>query len=249
MAKLTDKFFNRVIEGPFQVSEDEAKKIAQEGVYLVSDVKSLSNEVISQLKAGDIVVKHDNSGNHPYIVSFRGETGICLTYTDAYCVETQSYDKVGQNWVYNSEDKTIYAESAMENIVDKDGHERFIEGDIDLAESVAEGIEKIYGKWSLTGTHLLLVICFSIASGTVHSFGKVVDSINLPQWIKDKIIPVASQTVDLKSIAFYGSDLSTQNTTAYLVKSSNIVYINVGSITASADRSVRIAFDLLIDNE
>ena len=30
---------------------------------------------------------------------------MCITYHDASVVETQSYDKVGDNWVYNSEDK------------------------------------------------------------------------------------------------------------------------------------------------
>ena len=74
-------------------------------------------------------MKKDASGYHAYIISFKNATGICLTYTDAYCVETQSYDKVGQNWVYNSEDKTIIAQPLIENIVDTHGNKRFIEGD------------------------------------------------------------------------------------------------------------------------
>lgn len=72
----------------------------------VSDIKSLSNEDIENLNCGDIVLKEDASGKHAYLVSFKNETGMCLTYADASVIETQSYDKVGENWVYNSEDKT-----------------------------------------------------------------------------------------------------------------------------------------------
>ena len=47
-------------------------------------------------------------GEHAYVVTFKSETGMCMTYTDASCVETQSYDKDGDEWVYNSEDKSIF---------------------------------------------------------------------------------------------------------------------------------------------
>ena len=71
----------------------------------VSNIKSLSNDDIESLKCGDVVLKEDASGKHAYLVTFRNDTGICLTYVDASVVETQSYDKSGNNWVYNSEDK------------------------------------------------------------------------------------------------------------------------------------------------
>ena len=71
----------------------------------VSNIKTLSNNVINNLRCGDIVLKEDTSGKHAYLVSFKSDTGLCLTYCDASCVETQSYDKVEGNWVYNSEDK------------------------------------------------------------------------------------------------------------------------------------------------
>ena len=77
-----------------------------EDVVTVTDIKNIPSATIKKLDCGDIVLKKDSSGLHAYIVSFRNATGICLTYTDASCIETQSYDKVGQNWVYNSEDKT-----------------------------------------------------------------------------------------------------------------------------------------------
>ena len=73
----------------------------------VADVKNIDGAIIEQLKCGDIVIKEDASGEHAYVVTFKSESGMCMTYTDASCVETQSYDKDGDDWVYNSEDKSI----------------------------------------------------------------------------------------------------------------------------------------------
>ena len=75
-------------------------------VLEVSDVKALSNSQIDLLRCGDYLVKKDASGEHAYKVTFKSDTGMCLTYHDASVIETQSYDKVEGNWVYNSEDKT-----------------------------------------------------------------------------------------------------------------------------------------------
>lgn len=78
----------------------------------VSNIKEMTNEDIENLSCGDVVLKEDVSGKHAYLVSFKSATGLCLTYCDASCVETQSYDKVGTNWQYNSQDlfefKSIY---------------------------------------------------------------------------------------------------------------------------------------------
>ena len=81
-------------------SDIEVKKVK------VADVKNIDGEILSQLKCGDVVIKEDASGEHAYIVTYRGETGICLTYADASVIETQSYDLVDGEWEYNSEDKS-----------------------------------------------------------------------------------------------------------------------------------------------
>ena len=71
------------------------------------DVKALSNSQINLLRCGDYLVKKDASGEHAYKVTFKKEgVGMCLTYMDASVIETQSYDYVDGEWVYNSEDKT-----------------------------------------------------------------------------------------------------------------------------------------------
>lgn len=88
-----------------------------EDVVTVTNIKNISSAIINKLDCGDIVLKKDSSGLHAYIVSFRNATGICLTYTDASVIETQSYDKVGQNWVYNSEDKSTLPEFAQSGTI------------------------------------------------------------------------------------------------------------------------------------
>ena len=72
----------------------------------------------------------------------------------------------------------------FENIVDKDGHKRFIEGDITPAETT--GITFTYAKWSLSGSHLQIVLAMTIAAGTYSTF-YLGDITNLPKWIFDKI--------------------------------------------------------------
>lgn len=72
----------------------------------VTNVKSLTDEQCNKLQCGDVVVKKTGEQEHAYVVTFKQDkTGMCLTYTDASVVETQSYDYVGGHWVYNSEDK------------------------------------------------------------------------------------------------------------------------------------------------
>ena len=74
-------------------------------MLVVASMVTLTTSQINTLSAGDIVLKKDVSGYHAYIVSYKKEgTGICLTYTDASCVETVSYDLVDGEWVYNSTD-------------------------------------------------------------------------------------------------------------------------------------------------
>ena len=71
-----------------------------------TDVKALSNSQIDLLRCGDYLVKKDASGEHAYKVTFKSDTGMCITYHDASVIETQSYDKIDGVWTYNSEDKT-----------------------------------------------------------------------------------------------------------------------------------------------
>ena len=216
----------------------------------VADVKNIDGAIIEQLKCGDIVIKEDASGEHAYVVTFKSETGMCLTYTDASCVETQSYDKDGDDWVYNSEDKVLL--NKLEDITDKDGNNRFIEGNVNLFENVPAGVTKTYGKWSLSGSHLLIVLGLNIANATEIGSGQLIARLNdLPQWIQDKIVVLfGSNNVYRENFNLWASDASKQSPEFALRKDTTYgIYITMTSLTATSDRDGRIQFDLLIDNE
>ena len=142
---------------------------------------------------------------------------------------------------------------AFENIVDKDGHKRFIEGNITLKNTLPEGITKVYAKWALSGSHLLIVVCLSGANATVISASTEIADISVPQWILNKIYPLVSgiSYVETKTEQWYGSGWNSQSHLVSLRKSSESI-LNVrfeAGLTLSRDSTIRIAFDLLIDNE
>ena len=130
MADLT-----KYAKGKRMVQEDKIKQIEQNTkdieeigelleitptVYYTNDITNLSKDFLNGLLAGDIVIKQTGSGavkqNHAYRVSFKKNTeGICLTYTDASCSETVSYDKSGLNWHYNSTDVTTFSDFATKD--------------------------------------------------------------------------------------------------------------------------------------
>ena len=134
------------------------------------------------------------------------------------------------------------------NLVDKNGNPRFIDGDIELEDNT--GLTLTYGKWSLSGSHLLIVLAGSVADETIVPSGTIA-KINLPEWVKDKIVPIASTIVESKTTPFYDSNLTVQNLVNFLEKynANKQVSIYLIGFTADADRNFRIAFDLLIDNE
>lgn len=90
-------------KGLTAILEDFAKNYRLE----VADVTALTTEQCEGLACGGVVVKNQNGNKHAYIVSYKEDgVGLCLTYTDCENVETVAYDKVGNDWVFNSKDVT-----------------------------------------------------------------------------------------------------------------------------------------------
>lgn len=221
-----------------------------------TDIKALSNSQIDLLRCGDYLVKKDASGEHAYKVTYKSDTGICLTYHDASVVETQSYDKVDGDWVYNSEDKSVLPVNGdapyFEDITDKDGHNMFI-GEA-FNGKVIEGVEYTYSYWSLSGTHLMIVLAFKIEDETTWVGGAGISAnIELPKWILDKIYPTAEASgyIEYKTIQTFTQDTGSpaQTMAFYLAKGSEVIRIIAGGFTANGSLAGRIQFDLLIDNE
>ena len=89
----------------YRYSDGTYVQVGGQKVFVSQDITALSGNICSALRCGDIVAKEDSTGRHSYVVSYKkvGE-GLCLTYVDASCVETHSYDYVEGSWVYNSKD-------------------------------------------------------------------------------------------------------------------------------------------------
>lgn len=76
-------------------------------VVHTDDIEKISAESLEQLDCGDLVVKHTGKQRHEYRVSYKGDgvgEGICLTYVACGYMETISYDKTSEGWVFNSKD-------------------------------------------------------------------------------------------------------------------------------------------------
>ena len=138
--------------------------------------------------------------------------------------------------------------SVFENIVDKDGHERFIEGDVELYNPI-EGMTITFGKWSLSGSHFMVVLAGSIVSGTSLSWtGSYAKCVDVPQWVLDKIYPLIDNYIAKNVVSAFNVDLSAQTIDVWLRKTTDL-FLSMGSITTTKDRAFRISFDILIDND
>ena len=77
----------------------------------VTDITALTKAQLDSLSVGDKVVKVTGKQKHLYLVTYKGEgagEGICLSYNACGYGETVSYDRSGEDWVYNSTDVKTY---------------------------------------------------------------------------------------------------------------------------------------------
>lgn len=151
----------------------------------------------------------------------------------------------------DEDDGLVKGAVPFENIKDKDGHNRFIEGELNTEDIT--GLTFNYKKWSLSGTHLMLVLAGSVEVGIALTSGTKLASVQLPKWIMDKIYPVWEQQIEAKTVVMRDSTWVSQNTTMTLAKSTlplGLSIFNQANVTISTSiKNFRIQFDLLIDNE
>lgn len=140
----------------------------------------------------------------------------------------------------------------FENITDRNGNKRFVEGDITM--ETIDGVTQTYGKWSLSGSHLMIVVAGSIASGTIVTTSTSFAKVTLPAWVHAKLLPIIQDGVSVCYFndGFYAIDNSQQSCVFRLSKRANQDYVGIDSIsnvTMNTTRAFRIHFDLLIDDE
>lgn len=139
--------------------------------------------------------------------------------------------------------------NSLEGLQDAQGHNRFIEGDGNVSQTQT-GLTSTYCKWSLSGTHLMLVLAGYFAD-TTQIADSTIAKFSIPTWILDKIYPTYSTHIEDKTIKAYNDDASsTQNFEFALTKLSDGLYLIPNSLTTMTDkRNFRAQFDLLIDND
>ena len=147
----------------------------------------------------------------------------------------------------------------LETIVDKDGHSRFIEGTgatpvLQLAGGSGSTYDVTYAKWSLSGTHFMAVLAFIVHPVGNTKFTDVQWRLDdIPEWVREKIVPTAAVVVDRKPAALYDSNGNIlQEINIGLMKDpdKSVRLTNLAqSIETNVDNMLRIQFDLLIDDE
>lgn len=133
-----------------------------------------------------------------------------------------------------------------ENLHDENGDARFVEGTITM-ENIS-GVTFSYHKWSLSGSHLMIVIAGAVASGATLQAEKWCD-LDLPDYIKNKISPVFEAVIERQTISAWNSDYTAINLNFWLLKYSGIQINQYETPTTTKSYNFRIQFDLLIDME
>ena len=108
-----------------------------------------------------------------------------------------------------------------------------------------------YGKWSLSGSHLMLVIAcnynadISIADGT--TLFRIDD---IPNWVVQKVYPILGNLIIYQKASLIHEDWTRGEKEFYLAKVYDVLRIyNNGAITDSKAGMFRLRFDLLIDTD
>lgn len=147
---------------------------------------------------------------------------------------------------YDASSDVFDGDTLMENVIDQDGNNRFVEGDGTVVDT--ESVTYTYHKWSLSGSHLMIVVAGNVANGTVLTNVDMV-TFNIPSYILNKLSLITTNIVDYKTVPMYSSTLTSQNFPIQLRKTTTGLYISRYNLTLNDDRTFRIQFDLLVDND
>ena len=204
---------------------------------------------MNYLNGGYVMIKHNATqkdlaaaykSNRPVLVYDENQKAHWAQINETVTTETVD-DEVVTTYTYSYQ-----LLNDIESLVDSAGNPRFIEGDGTPLEK--EGLNVTYCKWSLSGSHLMLVCAGTVANGTTLSNIEDTFTFNLPEWIMNKIYPVfATYYIEVKTITFWGDDWTNQNISFNFVKRESIIIRPSGNLTLTKDRGFRIQFDLLID--
>ena len=94
----------------------------------------------------------------------------------------------------------------------------------------------------------MCVLAGTISNGTTLTFGTQLANFSLPNFIKNKIIPIVYYLVEYKTIKCVSTSFETKDLEAYCDKIDGGLGIYVNrTFESDADYSFRVTIDLLID--
>lgn len=136
------------------------------------------------------------------------------------------------------------------SLKDAQGNPRFVE-DTGTITNVIEGLTITYNKWSLSGTHLMFVLAGRMNGTFASNVGLNLVIYNLPDYIKNKIVPVYSYSdaIEIKAMILRKRDGTPTSLTTILRIVDNKPRIDIWQAFTldNEDYDFRIQFDLLID--
>lgn len=227
----------QVIANPVDVATDELNKVKIDGTtYNIKDFSSSEVTDLKNIVSGSFYFVLDDN---KYVFD---DTAVEFTYP-AFFENQLVIDDIDE--IVGSDYNPLII---CENFKDKNGNPRFVEGD--MTTETISGVTFTYAKWSLSGSHLLIVLCGEIANGTTLSTAYWATA-TLPDYIKNKISGVfATNYIEIKdTYAYYDSweSISVQN--ALVKNGAGLRIQQIAGSTAASTAHFRIQYDLLIDME
>ena len=226
---------SEVVANPADAATDELNKVKIDGTtYNIKDFSSSEVTDLKNIASGSL---YYDSDNNIYVFD---DVAVEFTYPTIF--DVMVVNSLSQIMDENNNPIVI-----CENFNDANGNARFVEGNI--TTTAKTGVTYTYAKWSLSGSHLMFVICMTIESGTTMHNEYFANIPNLPDYIKDKIIPVwANEFVEMNKFTAYDNNWNSQQLDIAIGKSGGSIYFyQPGNVTFSSTKNIRIEFDLLID--
>lgn len=205
---------------------------------------------MNYLNGGYVMIKH-NATQKDLAAAYKSNRPV-LVYDENQKAHWAQINETVTTEIIDDEAVTTYIYSYqllndIASLVDSAGNSRFIEGSATLP--TITGVTFTYGKWSLSGTHLMCVIAGTIASGNAIANGTIMAQFQLPTFILDKIYPTQGSLVLYTTITSVGTNFQVTNTNAFVDKITDVIRLKLNQDYASqtVDKNFRVQIDLLID--
>ena len=235
-------------EDEINTEELNADYINTEAINIYAESPNWTINDDGELQTNDgVIYRTDGVGNIGEAFSFIGGTG---ELPNTFSLDLDEGDILFNGTsVLGGGGTTPY----LEDIIDSDNHYRFIQGSAE-GDSIT-GITYDYANWSLSGTHLMVVLSLTLDANTSLSHNSRIGTLNdLPSWVIDKIVNISGSNIVVRKN--FKDDWYTtagvaigQNFYVALEKDTGQIDIRPQSaISANDATQIRIQFDLLIDN-